>query len=138
MAGHDTASLTPDGVADELSALRTQNEALQASLRDLRDDSNRRAIVAELRAEATRRGMVDLDGLKLIDPDSVTIDDAGVVHGVQTTLTKLRRDKPWLFGAASSSSVAGVPEAVPARSKLATEMSLEEWRSARAVLLRRS
>jgi hypothetical protein len=138
MAGHDAATGTPDDIADEVSTLRAQNDVLQASLRDLRDDSNRRAIHSELRAEAMRRGMVDLDGLKLIRHDSVTIDEDGVVHGVQTTLTKLRRDKPWLFGAASSSSVAGVPEAVPARSKLATEMSLDEWRSARAELLRRS
>jgi hypothetical protein len=137
MAGHDATAGAPDEVADELTALRARNETLQASLIEIREGSNRRAIHAELRAEATRRGMVDLDGLKLIDHGAVTIDDDGVVHGVQSTMTKLRRDKPWLFGASSSSSVAGVPETVPARTKLATEMSLDEWRVARAALLRR-
>jgi hypothetical protein len=52
-------------------------------------------------------------------------------------MTRLRRDKPFLFGAQSSSSVAGVPAAAAARQKRATEMTLEEWRLARAELLRR-
>lgn len=133
MAGDDGQD-----AGDELSALRARNEALEATLQEVRDGSDRRAIQAELRSEATRRGMIDLDGLKLIEGSEVTIDEQGVVHGVAPVLTKLRRDKPWLFGAASSSSAAGVPVAVATRSKLATEMTLAEWRTARAELLRRS
>ncbi len=124
--------------ANELIALRARNEVLETSLREARVSSDRRAVHTELRAEALRRGMIDLDGLKLVDPAEVTVDDQGMVHGAQTLMTKLRRDKPWLFGAASSSSVAGVPAAAPSRTKRATEMSLSEWRAARAELLRRS
>jgi hypothetical protein len=134
MADEDTV----DEAARELEALRAQNQALETSLRELREGSDRRIILAELRHEATRRGMIDLDGLKLADSDAVTIDADGVVHGVASVLTKLRRDKPWLFGPANSSSVAGVPDAAPVRTKLATEMTLAEWRAARAALLRRS
>ena len=138
MAGDD--GLIGDGpdAGAELIALRSRNEALEASLREAHAVSDRRAIQAELRAEANRRGMVDMDGLKLVDPAAVTIDAEGVVHGVQSLMTKLRRDKPWLFGAGSSSSVAGAPAPAPCRTKLATEMTLTEWRSARADLLRRS
>ncbi len=127
-----------DDAGREVDALRAQNQALETSLRELREGSDRRIIQAELRHEATRRGMIDLDGLKLVDSGAVSIDADGVVHGAATTMTKLRRDKPWLFGSANSSSVAGVPESAPSRTKLATEMTLVEWRAARAALLRRS
>jgi hypothetical protein len=138
MAGDDEMGGEMPDAATELIALRARNEALEHSLREARAASDRRAIQAELRAEAARRGMVDLDGLKLADLGDVTIDEEGVVHGAATLMTKLRRDKPWLFGAASSSSVAGAPAPAPNRAKMATEMTLGEWRSARAELLRRS
>ena len=138
MAGDDGLVGEPPDATTELMALRSRNEALESSLREVREASDRRAVQTELRSEALRRGMVDLDGLKLINFADVTIDGDGVVHGVQSLMTKLRRDKPWLFGAASSSSVAGVPAVAPGRTKLATEMSLAEWRAARAELLRRS
>ena len=137
MAGTDGADSTTTQDAEDLVALRARNEALEASLQQLREASNRRAIQMELKSEATRRGMIDLDGLKLLDLTEVSIDEDGNVHGTQTAMTKLRRDKPWLFGAVSSSSVAGAPSAAPSRTKLATEMTLEEWRTARAELLRR-
>jgi hypothetical protein len=123
--------------SDELTALRAHNAALEASLREARESSDARSIQSELRAEALRRGMVDLDGLKLIESGQISIDADGNVLGVTAVMAKLRRDKPWLFGAPSSSSVAGVPAVAPARTKLATEMTLQEWRVARAELLRR-
>ena len=36
-----------------------------------------RLLQAELRTEAVRAGMVDLDGVKLIDPTTVAVNDAG-------------------------------------------------------------
>ena len=136
MDGDDSLEAVPDA-GEDMAALRARNAALEASLREARESADRRAIQSELRAEAMRRGMVDLDGLKLIEGGSVSVDADGIVHGAGAVMTKLRRDKPWLFGAPSSSSVAGVPAAAPVRAKLATEMSLHEWRVARADLLRR-
>ena len=137
MQGDEDLGASPPDAAEELAALRTRNAALEASLREVQESGDRRAIASELRSEAVRRGMVDLDGLKLIEGGGVSVDAEGVVHGVAAVMTKLRREKPWLFGAASSSSVAGVPSAAPARTKLATEMTLQEWRVARADLIRR-
>jgi hypothetical protein len=48
----------------------------------------------------------------------------------------LRAAKPWLFGG-SSSSVAVAPRAEVLRAKTAMQMSVEEWKLARAELLRR-
>ncbi len=131
-----TAEL-PDGGDTELALLRSQNEKLELSLREARLDANQRLIQLDLKAEAVRAGMVDLDGLKLIDAGDVTIDDEGNVRGAAAVISRLRRDKPWLFPAQNSSSAAGVPSHAPNRPKLATEMTLDEWRAARAELVRR-
>jgi len=59
------------------------------------------------------------------------------VRGARRAVTQLRQDKPWLFGERSSSSTAPVPATAKPVQKMATEMSLEEWRRARAELIRR-
>ncbi len=128
---------SPTTAETELSLLRARAEVLEAALQDTRHQATRRLIQAELKAEAWKNGMVDLDGLKLIETGDVSIDDNGDVTGAASVVTRLRRAKPWLFGTTSSSSHAGVPACVPTRQKLATEMNLDEWRSARAELLRR-
>jgi hypothetical protein len=92
---------------------------------------------AELKAEAVRAGMVDLDGLKLIDLDGLKLGGYGKVEGAGMAMSRLKRTKPWLFAHPSSSSPAVPPPSTPPRQKLATEMSEDEWRVARAELLKR-
>jgi hypothetical protein len=121
----------------ELTALRARAEALERQLAQVQAQASARLMQGELKAEAIRAGMVDLDGLKLIDPAALPAGQDGEFDGAAEVIAKLRRDKPWLFGAVNSSSAAVVPTAAPARRKLATEMSLDEWRLARAELLRR-
>ena len=121
----------------EITVLRARAELLEAALQEARGQATRRLIQAELKAEAWKSGMIDLDGLKLIDADEIAVDDTGEVKGAAALVARLRRSKPWLFGTGSSSSHAGVPVSTPVRQKLATEMSLDEWRAARAELLRR-
>jgi hypothetical protein len=117
--------------AAAFQALKAHAESLERQLHEAEIQSAARLRQADLKAEAMRAGIIDLDGLRLLDP-SVHVDaDAAVV------IAKLRRDKPWLFGPGSSSSTASPPQAAPLKRKMATEMSLEEWRAARAELLRR-
>jgi hypothetical protein len=99
--------------------------------------SEQRIIRAELKAEAIRAGMVDLDGLKLVDYAVVKMDPAGDVQGAPDAIRSLRRTKPWLFGAGNSSHPAGAPAADPPKPKSATEMGYAEWQAARAELLKR-
>ena len=40
-------------------------------------DSHARVVQADLRTEAVRAGMIDLDGLKLLAADAVTLNAAG-------------------------------------------------------------
>jgi len=108
--------------------LAAENAALRARL-----------LQSELRTEAVRAGMVDLDGVRLIDPAALTLTDTGALDGGPALMARLRQDKPWLFGkgAASSSSGAVPPPAAPAAPRSAMDMGVDEWRAARAELLRR-
>ena len=99
-----------------------------------------RLVQAELRTEAVRAGMVDLDGVKLIDKAALVVDEAGGLVDGAGVIAALRVAKPYLFAVAkgtSSSSGAVAPRAAVAAPKSAMQMSVEEWRAARAILLRR-
>ena len=121
----------------EAEALLTRAAELERKLADLEARTQTRVVAAELKAEAVRAGMIDLDGLKLADASTLVVGEDGTVHGAAALVAELRRDKPWLFSAGSSSSAAAAPPATPPRARLATEMSVAEWRAARSELLRR-
>lgn len=125
----------PTGLSKDDAEARA--EALQRRLVEVEALSRERLIRAELKAEALRAGMVDLDGLKLADAGGLTVDETGEVHGANTLMQSLRRAKPWLFAGASASSAATPPPSESPRMRLATEMTAKEWLAARADLLRR-
>ena len=127
----------PPAPEPTIEDLRAEAAALSRQLHEVTEAARARIIRAELKAEAIRAGMIDLDGLKLIEPASIKLDDNGEVEGAGALMSKFKRDKPWLFGAHSSSSRATPPQAQPPRQKHATEMTAAEYRAARADLLRR-
>jgi len=75
--------------------------------------------------------------LKLLDNPDVSVSEDGEVKGVRQAMTRLRQDKPWLFGEKSSSSTAVPPVSARPAQKMATDMTLDEWRRARAELIKR-
>ncbi len=121
----------------EIAELRARAEALEQQLQQVGAQAEARIVQSELKREAVQAGMIDLDGLKLIDVSQIRLNEAGNLDGGPALMARLRHDKPWLFTSASSSSSASVPPTEPARPRLATEMSLDEWRAARSELLRR-
>jgi hypothetical protein len=120
-----------------VAALHERVVTLEAELARLQVKQQEAAIEAELRLEAVKLGMIDLDGLKLLDAAKVGIDEQRQVNGVHEAITLLRKSKPWLFGRETSSSQAVAPKADPPRVKHATEMSHDEWRAARSSLIKR-
>jgi hypothetical protein len=113
-------------------------ETAEAALSRVKVETDARLIRAELKAEAIRAGMVDLDGLKLLDIAEITLTETGEIADAVVLLSKLKRAKPWLFGnAMSSSAAANPPRPEPPRTRHANELSHEEWLAARAALLRR-
>ncbi|MGC8468942.1 MAG: hypothetical protein ACP5NI_03455, partial [Acetobacteraceae bacterium] len=68
MNENDAPASATEPVAESLELLRERNAQLERRLAEMAEAVEARVIRAELKAEAVRAGMVDLDGLKLIDP----------------------------------------------------------------------
>lgn len=130
----DEIAVAPD--TDPVRELRERAEALERRLAETEQEARSRVIRAELKVEAVRAGILDLDGLKLLDLHDVQVTPSGELANGAELIAQLRRAKPWLFSAPSSSSGASAPPAQPPRLKLATEMTDEEYRAARAALLK--
>jgi hypothetical protein len=128
---------TPAGSdTDPVAELRARAEAAERRLGEIEQEARARIVRAELKVEAVRAGIVDLDGLKLLDLKSVELTPDGELANAAELMAQLRRAKPWLFGGASSSSPASPPPAQPPRQKLATDMTDDEYRAARAAILK--
>ena len=111
--------------------------------RQLADLQHRAALLrVGLRAEAVRAGMVDLDGLKLVDTSGLEPDEHGEIGGAPALMAAMKRAKPWLFGLSaaaggSTSSAVVAPPAQAPKQRRAQDMTYDEWQAARAELLRR-
>ena len=113
----ETRSDLADGEEpDEQQSVSEEIAALQTNFQS-------RLITANLQTEAVRAGMIDLDGLKLLDLSGVRLDENDKVVGGRKIMADLRRDKPWLFGVASTSSAATAPASQPVRQKTAMDMT---------------
>jgi hypothetical protein len=128
---------TPAADTETLDSLRARAAELEQQVRSLSEQARTNLVLSELKAEAVRAGMVDLDGLKLLDTSAITVGDRGEVTGAASVMDRFRRAKPWLFGAASSTTTAVPPPSQPPRAKKATDMTPEEYRAARAAIVRR-
>ena len=118
--------------------LRARLDKLERDGQENRRLNERRVILAELKVEAMHANMIDLDGLQFLDMSQIRLgQDGGVADGAEL-IGRLKRVNPWLFAAPSSSSIAKVPPSGPTRLKLARDMSDEEYKLARASILRRS
>ena|ERR1039458_310089 len=135
----NTTSDAPSGIdngIDRTAELQQRADRLEREIAEMRQDAEARLVRAELKAEAIRAGMVDLDGLKLMDASALDLDANGAVTGAAAIMDQFKKAKPWLFGGSSSSSPVTPPPARPARTKLATEMTETEYKTARAAILK--
>ncbi len=114
---------------DAEDALKVEREKLTAEKAEIETSSQKRIIQAELRAEAIKAGMVDLDGLKLADLSAVKIDEKGEVVGAEALMAALKESKPYLFGkpVVGTSNPQTPPKPTPPNGKPALAMSQEEW-----------
>jgi hypothetical protein len=121
-----------------VAELRARADMLEKQITELQEHTESRLVRAELKAEAVRAGMIDLDGLRLIDLPPLKLNDRGEIEGAAAIMQDLRKNKPWLFVAQgqSSSHPASPPSALPPKQKLATDMTDAEYRIARAAILK--
>lgn len=90
------AAKTAEQAKADAEKVKTEADARVAQTVSAADQ---RIIWAELKAEAIKAGMVDLDGLKLADLSAVKLDEKGEVVGALELMTSLKEAKPYLFSA---------------------------------------
>ena len=128
----------PDGDApvETVESLRQQTMRLESELEAVRADARQKVMQADLKVAAIRAGMIDLDGIKLLDMASVGVTEDGRVSDAIGLMKGLKNTKPWLFGQATTSSPVSAPPSSPPRQKMALEMSDAEYQAARALILK--
>jgi hypothetical protein len=122
-----TIADTPVADTETLDSLRARAAELEQQVRSLSEQARVNLVMSELKAEAVRAGMVDLDGLKLLDTSSVAVGEGGEVTGAAAVMERFRRAKPWLFSSPSTTTTAVPPPSQPPRAKKAIDMTPEEY-----------
>src|SRR5437870_2744922 len=77
--------------------LRARLEKLERESQENRRLNEKRVVLAELKVEALRANIIDLDGLQFLDMDQVRLSDDGKVADSGELIGRLKRAKPWLF-----------------------------------------
>lgn len=99
--------------------------------------AEQRIIRAELKAAALKAGMVDLDGLKLADLESIKLNDEGEVEGADALMAELKEKKPYLFqSGTTTSSTTQTPPKSEQKAKSAMELTPEEYQAQKAALIK--
>jgi colicin import membrane protein len=85
------------GEGDELAKLRSERDDWKAKAEsaDTRVAEVRKD--AKLREAASKAGLRDLDGLKMLDLDGVSLDDKGELVGADALFKAAKKAKPYLF-----------------------------------------
>ncbi len=115
--------------AAEMEAAASQ---AREQLAQAREAATARIVRAELRARATRAGMVDQDGVALLDLSGVRLNEAGEVEGADAAIQTARLARPWLFLDARTSNPERPPR--PRESRAASDarqMTEKEYDAAR-------
>jgi len=112
----------------ENEAAKARNEA-QAAIAEVRRAADAQIIQAELKASALAAGMIDVEGLKLLDTSDVELNEEGNIVIPAALFADAKKAKPWLFGQASTSSTAATPKIEPPKTKSVREMDDKERRA---------
>jgi hypothetical protein len=118
-------------------AAKKAGEEAEARIAEHTSKTDQRIIRAELKAVAIKAGIVDLDGLKLVDLKDVKLNAEGEVEGADALIEALKTAKPYLFGAPGSSSTHTPPDKDPPATKKASEMTSAEYAEARKAAMKR-
>ncbi len=113
---------------EAIDAAKKAGDDAKATITQAQQAANERIIRAELKAEAVKAGVVDLDVLKLVDLSKLKINDQGEVEGGAELITALKESKPHFFGTPNSTEQGGKPPKGGAddKPKKVGEMTKEE------------
>ncbi len=112
---------------EAIDSAKKAGDDAQAKINQAQQAANERIIRAELKAEAVKAGVVDLDVLKLVDLSKLKINDQGEVEGGAELIKQLKESKPHFFGSTNSTEKGGQPpKGGDGKPKKVTEMTPEE------------
>lgn len=123
--------------ADDLKVAGEKLTAAETAAKDAGVRAQGALRDAALRVAAKDAGIVDTDGLKLLDTSAVTVGDDGAVTIPEKFFEKAREAKPYLFQqtgtqTGTTASTAKAPPATGTKAKHATAMTDEEYAAAKA------
>ena len=142
--GGDTEKRLRRDLARAREQARSAVAERDAVVSTLQAESNERLIRSELQLRALQHGILDLDGLRLLDTRAISVGQDGNVLGAEEALASFRTSKPYLFNQGSlvvrpltttareNAPPRAEPEPVDAR-----QLSREQWQVERARLLAR-
>lgn len=130
--------------AERIEAAKTEAKAAAEKLLDeykqsVEEKTRSRVLKAELKAAASRAGVVDFDDafmiMQKLIAGKVEFDDDGGVKNALELVAKFKEEKPYLFAGVNTSSTEQAPMSRQNfTEKSALEMSRDEYRKARAKL----
>lgn len=97
-----------------------------------RNDAIQKRVDAEIKAAAVNAGLTDLDLIKLIDKDKISIDQSGDPVGIDDLINEFKELKPAYFSEAkktSSSANSEFIKNVPPVRKSAFDMTDDEFKA---------
>jgi hypothetical protein len=94
----------------ELTSTKAAREAAEAKITATTSKTQERIIRSELKSLAKEYGMVDLDGLKMLDFSKVELDADDNVIGAEDIIKAAKASKPYLFKDIDTSSKASAPK----------------------------
>lgn len=121
----DSEKQASEALAKAVEEATTKAKA--EALAEATTEADKRVMLAELKGEAVKSGLLDLDQLKIADLSGVKYVD-GKLDGAETLFKSLKETKPYLFGEnKNSTTTTQTPPSVPPAAKHAKDMSKEEY-----------
>lgn len=115
----------------------TKLTAAEARAAEATTQAQARVVNADLRLAAKDAGANDTaDVLALMPRDQIKLNESGEIINAAELIAGLKTAKPYLFGAASTSSTAPSPNPAPAKAKSAMDMTADEYAAARSAAIR--
>lgn len=120
----------------DLAALRTESDnARTAAVAEATKKGDQRLIRIELKRALTEAKCQDVDAaLQIVDASPIKVTEAGDVEGVSDVLAALKKDKAYLFGAASTTNTQTGAPAEGDKKVNVKEMSADEYKAYKRTL----
>jgi len=131
-----------DGHAGEAKRARDEAAAFKAEIEKMRAEAEAaiaaeraRGVealnMAELKVHAIKAGMVDLDGLKLLDVSKAERNEDGTLKDPDAVIAAFKGAKAYMFGEKTTGVTAPVPPPAAPKTVDAREMTPAEYQAAR-------